>query len=819
MTIQRVSTRPPGFRKAPPLLSGSLLVSLLALASCGGGGGGGFIAPAEEVPDQLATLDGPSRSSSIAITSNDQRVVVANRETDTVSVMRVRNANGSDAETKLAEVAVGQDPRAVAILPDDSKAYVTNGASSTVTVLKLSGNDYRILAEIPVGTEPRGVAVSPNGTRVFVANHTQGTVSVIDPSTDTVLSEIDLGGNPYGIGVSNDGDQDDADEFVYVTQFFAEVNPAGGGEGFDDARQGVIHTFPVVGDNPPAKVTLAPMAESGFTADRTAFASQFTNDVHSDIFNPDPNETDPNSPTIIADPQGAYPNQLHAALLRDGLIYVPSIAAAPEPPVKFSVNVQAMVSVVDALTRTERTNLVVNLNDQIKTETQPGDPNTSLDRLFANDIVDIDADRAGNNFLLLSRGGNYVMKAKAVGQGRLDIGAPNGVVRFQTGNIPSGVVMSHDGRRAYTNNEVSVSVSVLDLENDSVIEQDLPSGTPPTPGSFEHRVLLGKLAFFTALGMPDDDFFGEDIRDIEPLKDRGKASDNAWSGCASCHPDGLADGVTWYFPTGPRQTVPLDAFFAKDNPGDQRISNWSGVRGSITDFNNNSRNVQGGLGFAGDPPNPDIYNHGRTQGVSDALDVMTLWVQTVRPHNMPVPSDTAALASGASVFESNCASCHGGEKWTKSQVVYIDNPAFDSNPLAGGSPLDPGVENAGPQILSYSLGQSFIAFFEDAGAFSDADPREIRGAGGGIGRTALGGLGFNVPSLLGIGRTAPYFHGGSAQTLANAFSIHALGDGSTIQAELSSQERADLTLFLNSIDGRTVTLRSDTDDFLSEVGQ
>ena len=35
---------------------------------------------------------------------------------------------------------------------------------------------------------------------------------------------------------------------------------------------------------------------------------------------------------------------------------------------------------------------------------------------------------------------------------------------------------------------------------------------------------------------------------------------------------------------------------------DARINNWSAARDSATDFNNNSRRVQGGVGFAGDPP-------------------------------------------------------------------------------------------------------------------------------------------------------------------------------------------------------------------------
>ena len=288
---------------------------------------------------------------------------------------------------------------------------------------------------------------------------------------------------------------------------------------------------------------------------------------------------------------------------------------------------------------------------------------------------------------------------------------------------------------------------------------------------------MGKLAFHTALGIPDNDVFDTPIRDF----------------------------------------VPLDAFFAKDNPADQRISNWSAVRGSITDFNNNSRNVQGGIGFAGEPPNPNIFNHGITQGASDALDAQTLWVETVRALNMPPRGSASSRDSGRALFEANCASCHGGSKWTKSQVIYADNPAFFSNPLAGGQPRDPGVTNAGPQIVAYTVEENTINFLENIGTFDPNDPREIRGAGA-QGITAVGGLGFNVPSLLGVGYHAPYLHNGAAQNLHDVFALHAL-NGGTIADSLSTQEQRDLLNFLNSIDGRTDKFRSETDDFRDSIAE
>ena len=111
-------------------------------------------------------------------------------------------------------------------------------------------------------------------------------------------------------------------------------------------------------------------------------------------------------------------------------------------------------------------------------------------------------------------------------------------MRFSTGHIPSGIVIDRKGKRAYVSNEVGLSVSVLDVPGGTVVAKDVSSATPPEPGSFEHSRLMGKLVFFTALGVPDNGLTGQDIRAIDTLAFRGKQSDNGWSTCASCHPAG-----------------------------------------------------------------------------------------------------------------------------------------------------------------------------------------------------------------------------------------------------------------------------------------
>ena len=807
-----------------------------------------------------ATFPKPSQSTTIGLSRTDKHLWVVNREANSVSVFQVRGNNNTDLATKLFEAPVGLEPRCVAVHPDNQRAFVTNGLSGTVSVVRR--DKRQVIATIPVGTEPRGCALTPNGSLLYVANHTEGTVSIIDVSDQKVVGTVPVGGNPTAIAITNDGDGQDQDERVFVTQIFAELIPGGPGEMRDLGKQGVVHSFPVNNPGNVTKITVAPLADSGFRSNRAAFClSAHPAHIADPIFCPRP-DLPATDPANTQNPQGVFPNQLLSALVRGNRLFLPNIGAQPEPVEAAETNVQALVQVVDTVTLTERTVEAVNLNAQIDLEPAPADPKTSLARVFGNDIVAIDADPAGNVFLIVSRGGNYVIRATLDGSGRLDIGAPSNVVRYRTGNLPSGVAVSKDGKRGYANNEASFSFTSINLEANTVIAQDVPSSEPPAPGTIEHATLVGKLAFFTALGIPDNGIFGTPIREFDPLTFRGKQSKSGWSSCGSCHPDGLADGVTWSFGTGPRQTKPLDGMFAKDNNLDQGILNWSAVRGSNTDFNANSRATQGGCGFASaviagvDPPagctaanpnqtaaNPAIYDHGIFLGGSDALDAQTLWIfNAVRPLKQPQPSNLTAFNAGRDVFAANCASCHGGAKWTKSQIFHRDNPAvvaqngapFDAGVLRLPVTLPPGVTTAvgvpGPlanELKSFTCDALTFNYLDDVGTFNVGEPKEIRdnnvvAAGGAT--TAFGVNGINSPSLLSINYHAPYLHRGQAPTLPDVFPLHGLGAGAagfppttTIQSELNDTQRANLLVFLKAIDGTTAHLRSAGDDFRDAI--
>lgn len=113
---------------------------LLLVAACGGNAA----TPADEGTGTQAPVTGSgqiaknsSSSSPIAISDDDTLIVVVNNLNDSVSII---NVGVGDANTKVAEIPVGDEPRTVAIMPDKQRAYVTNQASATVSVIDLTTN-------------------------------------------------------------------------------------------------------------------------------------------------------------------------------------------------------------------------------------------------------------------------------------------------------------------------------------------------------------------------------------------------------------------------------------------------------------------------------------------------------------------------------------------------------------------------------------------------------------------------------------------------------------------------------------------------------
>jgi YVTN family beta-propeller protein len=764
------------------------------------------------------------KSSPIEITADGRKLVAVNTDTDTVSFFQI---GGDKLLTKLQEVAVGKEPRSVATLTSKPWAYIANTVSGTVSVIDTES--YSTVATIDVGTEPQALVASPNGRYVYVANANDNTVQRITTSTNTVTATIPVGRSPRALAITNDGDADDLNETLYVPNFFGRPRagfvppssanlggtdnapfPTGAkgqpvvGEGiFDDSREAVVDVVSTATNAVVNHVILAPLADTGFNFPRGAFVNTTPSDGPRTIF------ADGRTDGTQAQPTGAFPNLLQSIALFDGRGFVPNSAASPEPPLRFNLNVQSFVSVFDTNSNTELTDQTFNMNRGINFDLPAGlldaQVRDNTDRMFPSVPVDIDCSTATGVCWVVSQGSDFIVRMDFDG-GKPTIHAPTGpgpfaqspVTRIFTidpanatssGRNPRGIVLDAEGTHGYVVCPTTRDVVVADLVGNTVVQRVRSADLPTDAAALS--ILRGKIDFFTS---------------------RPFWSDRGWGGCASCHPDGHSDSVTWSFEAGPRQTIDLAGTFSNtEGLADQRLLNWTPVRDENPDFEQNTRGVFGGRGFIvtntdinmdGITPDsdPNVRNYGPASS-HRALqqDDITNWIAFNIRSPIAPPSTSGNPTRGREIFGAaapggaNCVACHSGAKWTTSRVTY---DPVDVNPVPG---TDTGIVNIADPLGVFLNGFNSAAGLGRAcevpappgaserlriehvvGTFTATNPLELRhGAISPLNTVApaltvaaaFGGDGFNTPSLLGVGDGAPYFRNGAAQTLEEAFGV------------------------------------------------
>ena len=184
--------------------------------------------------------------------------------------------------TKTYDLDVGKkaEPWMTVVGNDDDTAYVILRKDQQVLRirnLRTAPKVDEVYAK--TGSEPTGLAISPTGARLFVANWAEGTVTVVNTDTMGVVKTVDLNAalaasgmlgpdvqarpalaHPRALVVTNDGDGDDSDETVYVTEFFSQARTDAVPEDdsrFDVGRQGVVYYFNAGSGEVGAPITLA----------------------------------------------------------------------------------------------------------------------------------------------------------------------------------------------------------------------------------------------------------------------------------------------------------------------------------------------------------------------------------------------------------------------------------------------------------------------------------------------------------------------------------------------------------------------------------
>jgi YVTN family beta-propeller protein len=222
-----------------------------------------------------------------------------------------------------------------------------------------------------------------------------------------------------------------------------------------------------------------------------------------------------------------------------------------------------------------------------------------------------------------------------------------------------------------------------------------------------------------------------------------------WISCSSCHPDGQPDGRTWHNPEGLRNTQSL-AGLSWTHP-----VHWSADRDEVQDFEHTIRGqLMQGRGLITGSVNPSLGD--LNGGLSTHLDALAAYANshkfTLSPYSKEGLSEAARR--GRELFfskDTGCAKCHAGP-------LYSDS-----------------VPRSADQIVRHDVGTG------------NDDPSEKMGPA------------YDTPTLLGVYRTAPYLHHGTAGTLKDVLTTRNSEDRHGQTSHLEVGQLDDLVEFLKAL--------------------
>jgi DNA-binding beta-propeller fold protein YncE/cytochrome c peroxidase len=743
----------------------------------GGGvpmGGGAFSLPPilTGLPQGQPFEAGALRATAIAPIPGTRSLVAVTQDADVLFRL--------DTSTVAQRIPLppGSLPWAVAVTRDGHYVWVAlRGLGQLARVDLLL---QQVDLQVDVGADPVGVALSPSGATAVVTTFGERSVALVD-TVQLTVRHVAVGDHPRGVAITDNGDQVDGDESAFITLFYGQPTA----EASDVGRTGTV-----------VELSLG----TGLVVRRISLGA-----LNSMVGQ-------------------CSPNQLYAIALGSGRAYVAHQCALPGLPQNATTLVNASVSVIDLATGVEVSTLA---------------PGGSIVVALFGAPTDLLVSRFDGSLSMLSQGTNVVvtvqqplfqaaaeLRAMGAGPAGYAMGPPlpdlagNGALD----GVPTSLFESHGELFVLDGSGRRVSVFFPFVQSPIMSARfELPPTSGPTLAQ-----RAGRRFFYTALG---------------------RWSQGGTVSCASCHPDGLSDNLTWAFPTGPRQTPALDSAYSNLDPTFHRAQNWTANFDEISDAEGVTRNVMGGVGaitvLDGGFEVPYSLSVGRNtpvgmarndglSGSTTALvnEVSTVkdwndiveWLKTVRTPSASHQLDQTAALRGRTVFvRGGCDRCHGGLKWTVSRVPYVPSVAKNGSAAGdnGALPVAWGLRTQlrnGPALWLPSLNTDLIkvapevvngvtigperitCVLRNVGTFNAADPLERKPTGD----MAQGAMGYNPPSLLGVATTAPYFHNGSARTLAEVFDARyaqhtqAGSDGTFTP---TAADLADLVTFLESIDG------------------
>jgi len=570
-----------------------------------------------------ATRGAAAASSNLAVEPRTagERVWAVNPDNDSVAVIEVATRR------RVAEIAVGRAPRALAIAPD-GRVWVSNRDAASLSVIDPAALRVVATHALPAGSQPYGIVFGADG-RAYVALEAFGVLARYD-ANGVARGSVQVGASPRHLAITADGAR------VLVSRF---VTPPLPGESTRNVRTTDANGDPVGGE-------VVVVGTANLAVQRTMVLA------HSD--RPDTSIAGrgvPNylgAPAISPDGRSAWvpskQDNVRRGALRDG------------NPLDFVNTVRAISSLLDLGTFRE----------------------------VADARVDHDNSSVASA-AVYHPSGRYVFVALETSRHVAVIDAVNRreLTRVSTGRAPQGVALSPDGQRLFVHNFMDRMVGVYD------IAQLVASGATQLPllgnvrtiatERLAANVLRGKRFFYDAR---DDRLARDDYMSCASCHNDGGHDGRVWD--LTGFGEGLRNTISLRGRAGMGHgRLHWSANFDEVQDFEGQIRALAGGTGLMTDaqFNTGTRRQPLGDRKAGVSADLDAL----------AAYVGSLTRVDPSPYRGPGGALTAEAQAGEAVFQRlGCASCHGGSAFTNSATLAPQSIGTIRQPGSGqrlGAPL------------------------------------------------------------------------------------------------------------------------------------
>jgi DNA-binding beta-propeller fold protein YncE/mono/diheme cytochrome c family protein len=577
----------------------------------GGRGGGVFVARFQMMTPPIALKDSVKRNKRASLAGSSISALGSGAlfvDADSGDLVRV----GRDGK-QIAKLHIGVGASQLVVDRARKRAYVVDRAGDKVVVVS-TARTLKKLDSHSTGAEPFGIALTPDGTTLLVTTVANGELAALDAADGTEHWRIDIGPEPRGVAISPKGNEAMVTSLISGT--VAKVSLSGKKEpkvSFAPLQQGQKMNANI-GMGPAFNAKGRPASIETSANPQSAPGNSFARNAFSALY--------------VSANMAIVPHQVSTPHQAEGSERVGTYGGGFNPPI---VHHLAMVSTKG------RTKMAF---AQIGTH-QP--------RAIAYDAK-------GDRLFVAGHGSDEL----------LVIGDATSASLHLSAETPLGVPPEFNSKDPALNKSGKAcgptGIAVAD-NGDALVFCSLTRSIVTVSESKPGALAVKRTDSLTKSRLSDDQLAG---RTIFRKGNDFRLSGNGALACASCHPEGRTDGLSWRIEGKVLQTPLLAGRISGTHP-----FKWDAADKNITASLTNTVRRLGGSGVT-------------------AVQVKQLnaFLDSLPAPRAPTPDSMKAVARGKKVFSSKtvgCATCHNGKKMTngKQYDLAADLDKVDTPSLIG----------------------------------------------------------------------------------------------------------------------------------------